>query len=191
MLRTPFCCRSGVAVAAMPAIPEEYRIWNGAGLVFTNGSLILCGYEPHKKFPAIYGIGGKRESTDTTFYHTAFREAFEELLGVALPRGVTEQMCGIAHSKQIVSVSGYMMVQYDFADLVTFLRILRTTGVASPFYARFPRTVEELLTARLCGVSTEMTHLCLLPVVSPAPKVSRDLGGDIERISRSQNRVPQ
>jgi hypothetical protein len=180
-----------ITVARVPSIPEEYRTWNGAGLVFTNGSLILCGYEPNKRFPAIYGIGGKRESTDTTFYHTAFREAFEELLGVAPPRGVTEQMCGAAHSKQIVSVGGYMMIQYDFADLVTFLRVLRTAGVDSPFYARFPRTVEELLVARRHSASTEMTHLCVLPVVSPAPKVSRDLGGDIERIVRSQNRVPQ
>lgn len=176
----------------LPPIPDDYRAWGGAGLVFTNGDLILCGYEPHKKVPAIYGIGGKRESTDTTFYHTAFREAFEELLGMGPPVGLVGTLVAAARPQKTVKVGGsggYIMIQYNFADLAAFLNIMRSAGVRTPFYSRMPRSLEELLTARRCRASTEMTHLCMLPVVAPAPIVSRDLGGDIERIA-AEKRAP-
>jgi hypothetical protein len=191
-----FCfCSSAVATATIPPIPEDYRSWGGAGLVFTSGDLILCGYEPNKKVPAIYGIGGKRESTDTTFYHTAFREAFEELLGVGPSAGIMGALIGAAVPKKTVKIGGgargYIMIQYGFADLVRFLEIMRRASMRTPFYPRLPRSIEELLTARRCAASTEMTHLCLLPVVSPAPVVSRDLAGDIERIAATEKRAPQ
>ena len=175
----------------MPPVAEEYRTWTGAGLVFTNGDLILCGYEPHKKIPAIYGIGGKRESTDTTYYHTAFREAFEEILGVGPPAGLVGTLAGAARPQKTVKVGGgYIMIQYTFADLAHFLDIMRRAGVRTLFYTKAPRTLEDLLIRRLCRASTEMTHLCVLPVVRPAPMVSRDLASDIEGIAR-QNRLPQ
>jgi hypothetical protein len=184
-------CRSSTAIATLPPIAEENRTWAGAGLVFTNGDLILCGYEPHKKVPAIYGIGGKRESTDTTFYHTAFREAFEEILGVGAPAGLVGVLAGSSVPQKIVKVGGYIMIQYTFADLARFLDIMRRAGVRVPFYAKYPRTVEDLLLRRICKASTEMTHLCVLPVVRPAPIISRDLAGDIESIAASQKRPPQ
>lgn len=163
----------------------------GAGLVFTNGDLILCGYEPHKKIPAIYGIGGKRESTDTTYYHTAFREAFEEILGVGPPVDLVGTLIAAARPQKTVKVgSGYIMIQYTFTDLVQFLEIIRRAGVRALFYRKAPRTLEDLLLQRLYSISTEMTHLCVLPVVQPAPIVSRDLASDIEGVAR-QNRLPQ
>lgn len=187
-------CFQRTAITVAPPIPDDYRTWGGAGLVFTNGDLILCGYEPHKRVPAIYGIGGKRESTDTTFYHTAFREAFEELLGVGPPVELMGALVGAARAQKTVKVGGggggYIMIQYSFADLSRFLDIIRRAGVRTPLYARAPRSLEELLVARRCAASTEMTHLCVLPVVTPAPIVSRDLGGDIERIV-AEKRAPQ
>lgn len=184
-------CFQRTAVATAPPVAEEYRTWTGAGLVFTNGDLILCGYEPHKKIPAIYGIGGKRESTDTTYYHTAFREAFEEILGVGPPVSLVGALVGATRPQKTVKVGGgYIMIQYTFADLVRFLEIMRSAGVRTLFYTKAPRTVEDLIMRRLCRVSTEMTHLCVLPVVQPAPTVSRDLASDIEGIAR-QNRLPQ
>ena len=187
-----WCFRqNAVATVALPPVTEEYRTWTGAGLVFTNGDLILCGYEPHKKIPAIYGIGGKRESIDTTYYHTAFREAFEEILGIGPSVGLVETLARAARPQKTVKVGGgYIMIHYSFVDLMHFLNIMRRAGVRMPFYVKAPRTVEDLLLLRLHKVSTEMTHLCVLPVVRPAPSVSRDLAGDIESIA-GQNRLPQ
>lgn len=190
-----WCFRqNAVATVALPPISEEYRTWAGAGLVFTNGDMILCGYEPHKKIPAIYGIGGKRESTDTTYYHTAFREAFEEILGMGPPAGLIGLLISAARPQKIVKIgggAGYIMIQYSFADLMRFLGIMRHSGVRTPFYTKIPRSMEDLLLLRLHKVSTEMTHLCILPVVRPAPIVSRDLASDIESMVASQNRLPQ
>lgn len=178
---------------AIATVPEEYQTWTGAGLVFTNGDLILCGYEPHKKVPAIYGIGGKRESTDTTYYHTAFREAFEEILGVGPPADLVGSLVGAAIPQKTIKVGsaeGYIMIQYSFRDIIRFLDIMRRAGVRTPFYTKVPRSIEDLLLLRLHKASTEMTHLCILPVVRPAPTVSRDLADDIESIA-GQNRLPQ
>jgi hypothetical protein len=183
--------QNAVATVAIPPVAEEYRTWAGAGLVFTNGDLILCGYEPHKKIPAIYGIGGKRESTDTTYYHTAFREAFEEILGVGPPMTIVGALVGAAIPQKTIRVGGYIMVQYSFTDLLHFLDIMRRAGVRTPFYTKFPRAIEDLLLRRLHKLSTEMTHLCILPVVRPAPIVSRDLASDIESMVARQNRLPQ
>jgi 8-oxo-dGTP pyrophosphatase MutT (NUDIX family) len=171
-------CTSRAAVAV--AEPEKYRSYIGAGLVITNGALILCGYEPHKRKPAIYGIGGKRESTDTTYRETAFREAMEELLGLtAIPPRTLQTMMS-RKPCYIEDGHGYIMLQYSFADLDWFLGRLR--GLRSPFYDRMPRTIAELLLNRRVEASTEMTHLCMVPVVSPTPAISRDLSSDIDRI---------
>lgn len=185
------CCRaSSVAVVAAqppPPIPEECRTaWKGAGLIFTNDAaagLILCGYEPGKRVPAIYGIGGKRESDDDTCYTTAFRETFEELLGIQLPRAQLGRLAGGGRRpRRVDAAHGYVMFHYTFSDLEAFLKEIRLSRAQSPFYGRFPQTVAELILTRDCKKSTEMQHLCLLPVVSPMPVVSRDLAGDVARI---------
>ena len=173
-------CLSRTATTAVSPIPDAYRTYRGAGLVFTNGSLVLCGYEPNKHKPAIYGIGGKRESGDTTYRHTAFREATEEILGIRrIPERVwTKLLSREPHGLDMVG--GYIMMYYTFADLEYFLKSMR--GLSTPFYARMPRSLAELLLDRATSASTEMTHLCMVPVVSPTPSISRDLAGDIERI---------
>lgn len=171
-------CRTHAAVAV--AESEKYCSYIGAGLVITNGTLILCGYEPYKRKPAIYGIGGKRESIDTTYRETAFREAIEELLGITIiPPRVLKKL---THRTPIYieDVSGYIMIHYSFMDLEWFLSCLR--GLRSPFYDRMPRSLQELLLNRRVEASTEMTHLCVVPVISPTPLISRDLSADIDRI---------
>lgn len=166
--------------AVVTPIAEEYRTYRGAGLVFTNGSLILCGYEPNKRVPAIYGIGGKRESGDATYQHTAFREAIEELLGIQkIPERIWNKFLQCI-PRRIDMVDGYIMMQYSFMDLEYFLKAMR--GLSTPFYTRMPRSLEELLLNRNINASTEMTHLCILPIVSPTPSISRDLAYDIARI---------
>ena len=173
-------CLSRKATAAIGPISEEYRIYRGAGIIFTNGSSILCGYEPNKHKPAIYGIGGKRETVDATYRHTAFREAIEELLGILqIPERVWSKMLS-REPQRVDNVNSYIMMYYTFEDLEYFLKAMR--GLSTPFYTYIPRSLTEPLLGRNTSASTEMTHLCIVPVVSPVPSISPDLAGDIERI---------
>jgi hypothetical protein len=177
------CCSSATVEIA------EFRIpYTGAGLVITNGSSILCGYEPHKRKPAIYGIGGKRESEDPTYRHTAFREAVEELFGIRqIPPAVFAKLVS-QNPYRIEDVGGYIMLYYSFADLEYFLRVLKSQK--TPFYSRMPRGLSELLTERRVEVSTETTHLCILPIINPVPVISADLAHDIIRIHTSKIMQP-
>ena len=171
-----FFCRSTAAVATA----DFCRPYCGAGLVITNGPLILCVYEPHKRIPGIYGIGGKRESTDTSYRETAFREAMEELFGFTrIPPRILQKL-GTRSPSLTEDVSGYIMLHYSFVDLEWFLSCVR--GLRSPLYDRMPRSLSELLLNRRVEASTEMTHLCIVPVVSPTPAISRDLSADVKRI---------
>jgi hypothetical protein len=49
-----------------------------AGIVFTNGTHILAGYQPRKKNPHISGLGGSKQK-DESYMQTAWRETLEEL----------------------------------------------------------------------------------------------------------------
>lgn len=166
-------------VIYLPTIEESHRTYMGAGIIFTNGDLILCGYEPNKKVPAIYGLGGKRENFDETFYHTAFRETFEELFGEGLPRGMTELIVSSNPPKKIIKKDGYIMLLYNFDDLTNILKIA-SDYIKPKFYEKIPKTIEELLLKRNCKISTEMTHLCVVPVIAAVPSISRDLGNDMK-----------
>jgi hypothetical protein len=110
---------------------------------------------------------------------------------VVLPAGHISTLAAAVIPQKTAKAGGYVMIHYTFADITTFLHVLRRAGMRTPFYARLPRNLEELLTRRICAASTEMTHLCVLPIVSPAPIVSRDLAGDIERIAATEKRAPK
>lgn len=154
-------------------------------------SLILGGYEPGKRVPAIYGIGGKRERDDDTVYATAFRETFEELLAVQLTAAQRTRLITMCRAQWIEEHGGYIMIHYNFADLAAFLQTLARAGVRSPLYGgRVPTTVADLVLKREYRASTEMQQLCLLPLVSPGPTISADLRGDIQRIVAATTKIP-
>jgi hypothetical protein len=172
-------CKKSTNIVNLPPIEETYRTYMGAGTIFTNGDLILCGYEPNKKIPAIYGIGGKKEKSDTTFYHTAFRETFEELFGVGPSNDMIELIVSLNPPKKILKREDYIMILYDFEDLTNILKI--ANNIKSPLYAKMPKTIEELLLKRNYKISTEMSHICILPVVL-SPAISRNLSNDMKLI---------
>jgi len=182
-----FCCGTAAATAATAAtavvVPTE---WSGAGLVFRDkhtSKVILCGYEPRKKYPALYGIGGKRETQDATPYETAFREAFEELCGIVLSKRHLQTLAALHTPYEVETHHGYVMFHYDFHQLETFLKYLKRQSEKSPFYSQFPQTLGDLLFKRKADVSTEMKQLCLLPLVFPPPPISNDLKEDIRRVT--------
>jgi hypothetical protein len=169
-------------------IPTRFTTYRGAGMIFDNGSTILCGYEPPKKHPALYGIGGKRETTDANYRETAAREMLEEMFGLqTIPRNILQRVLVIVPQEETM-VDGYVMLRYRFSDLVCMMLTLRDQK--SPFYRTMPVTVSDLvLGRRLLNHPVETSHLCLLPMISPAPNVSEDLADDIRRLLSKRTHI--
>lgn len=182
------CCSSNEPLPYyLHPIPAEFTVYRGAGMIFDNGRTILCGAEPGKvkkgRPPALYGIGGKREATDANYRETAAREVIEELFGIHRPsRELIERLLGSCTGPhEETKVDDYVMLRYRFEDLEAMLAILGDQH--SPFYTRMPQSVSELVLARRAPATAEMTHLCLLPMVTPSLRISRDLAGDIARLT--------
>lgn len=159
-------------------------------MIFTDGSVVLCGWEPRKRRPGLYGIGGKAEdAADGRDYRlTAVRETIEELYGATpsarLVETVAAALCGDAGRATMVD-GDYLMIRCSFRDLQRLLGLVAAArpAVFSPLYpTRLPRSLEELLFARCSAVATEVAQLCLLPVAQQVPRISNDLGGDIIRL---------
>ena len=161
-------------------VPERFTTYRGAGMIFDNGRTILCGYEPGKRKPALYGIGGKREEGDANYRETAAREVLEELFGLhRVPREILHRLL-VTPPRSEEIVHGYVMLRYGFDDLVLMMLTLRDQQ--SLYYRAMPTTVSDLVLARGRVPNAEISHLCLLPMVSPAPRVSSDLAEDIHRL---------
>lgn len=165
----------------------RFAAYKGAGMIFTDGSVVLCGWEPRKRKPGLYGIGGKAERTvdHGDYRRTAAREVLEELFGAPptdrLVDTVAATLCGDVARTEMVD-GGYVMIRQTFGGLRQLLTLVRASGARSPLYAQMPRTLEELVFTRRSEAATEMAQLCLLPITARAPRVSGDLCGDIERI---------
>lgn len=189
------CCWS----APVLSVPEaRYSVARGAGIIFTDGSVILCGWEPRKRRGAggLYGIGGKVEPGDGGDYRlTAAREMLEELFAIVPSMELMMAVAAIpaAHTE---IVDRYVMIHHRFGPggLTEILRLVRAAGVRSPLYPRgIPRSLEGLLLERRATPTGEheMRQLCLLPVVSRRPHISSDLADDIERLARiRKDRTP-
>jgi hypothetical protein len=139
--------------------------YTSAGCIFTNGSHILGGYQPKKQNPCISGIGGKREDCEE-FVQTAMREMLEELFGIyARPDFVTVLMT-IPYDR--LEISGdYVSLVYSFSSLEKILVELVRLNALSTLYEQMPLTLIDLILKRL-PMDSEISHLCLLPVVKHA-----------------------
>jgi hypothetical protein len=170
-------------------------------MIFTDGSVILCGWEPRKRRGGggLYGIGGKVEPTDRGDYRlTAAREMLEELFGIMPTAGLIAMVAALP-PRRTEMVESYVMIHHALGPggLPEILRLVRAAGVRSPLYPRgIPRSLEGLLLERQIGgggggVLPEMAQLCLLPVVPSRPHISGDLTADIERLARlRKDRAP-
>ncbi len=137
-----------------------------AGCIFTDGNLILAGYQPTKLAPIISGLGGKREG-DEFLEETAIRETVEELFEIkTLPSGLVQRIERDCVPRKILQNGAYGIIVYNFKDLDKILRICSSYKIVSPLYTKFPRTLDQLLFGRLQGSLAEVTHLALLPFVS-------------------------
>lgn len=131
-----------------------------AGCVFRNGTHVLAGYQPRKK--CINGIGGKPEEGEEV-HRTAIREMLEEVFGVC-SEDFIQSIYEIPYHR--VEKKSYTMFIYTFRDLERICGIVR----GSPYYAEPPQSVWELLVNRN-ALDTEISHLCILPVVEHDKKI--------------------
>ena len=140
--------------------------YKAAGSVFTDGKIILAGYQPRKKKPFISGIGGKKEEGET-YKVTALRETVEELFEFeTVPEKLIENLMTIPPEKLIQNGS-YIMMVYNFNDLDIMLKIISKYKLKSKLYDAAPLTLMDLIFKRKIDVSEkpEISHLALLPLV--------------------------
>lgn len=149
--------------------------FKAAGSVFTDGKLILAGYQPRKRKPFISGIGGKKEEGET-YMDTAVRETLEELFEFKeIPEKLKEEIKSEVVPLRVVQSASYIMVVYDFDGLEQILRLIKKHNLNTPLYDFLPTTLMELLFKRKLDVSSEnlffkpeISHLALLPLVKHA-----------------------
>lgn len=138
--------------------------YNSAGSFFTDGNLVLCGYQLNKKIPNISGFGGKREDTDKTYIETAIRETLEELFDIIPDSEIIKLInMNLIHKKLIIQDKYYMLV-YTFDDLELILTILNQKEITSKLYDIFPINITDLIFKRKFEIKSEISHLCLLPL---------------------------
>jgi hypothetical protein len=141
-----------------------------AGCIFTNKTHILAGYQPNKKTPYISGFGGKRIG-DEDFRITAMRETLEELfdmkdIPIDLINHINDQIVPI---KVIINGTHINLVM-SFHHIIDILRYLRDYGINTCMYSnRFPYTISELIFERKANKTSEIKHLCILPVDTILP----------------------
>lgn len=147
--------------------PDE-REYKAAGCVFTDGGLILGGYQPYKMYPFISGIGGARENGEDHL-ETALRETVEELFNIRepdIPSNLISTLVEQFIPRTIIQNGSYVMLVYNFKDLDKFLAICKSYKVVSPLYAKFPTTLDSLLFTRNGRKGDpEISQLAILPVV--------------------------
>jgi len=120
------------------------------------------GYQPDKH--SISGIGGKPIGAETPI-ETAFRETIEELFGLQPSKNLIEVLVYNFGFKPEVKNGSYTMFIYTIDELLRFMYIVKSYSGPSPYYAKFPTSLESLLFDRRTPLGVEVTHLCMVPII--------------------------
>ena len=121
------------------------------------------GYQPDKAM--ISGIGGKPNDFEP-IVHTAFRETIEELFGIKPTYWIIVSLAEIFKNARSVQNGGYTMFVLSFDDLIRFMKYVQVSVQTSPYYAKFPESIHDLLLCRRTPPDAEVTHLALIPLVT-------------------------
>jgi hypothetical protein len=135
----------------------------GAGIVFKSETHVLMGFQPHKAM--ISGIGGKSHDLEPLL-HTALREAIEELFGVNPTHWLLLSLAEIYKNAGSVQNGGYTMFILPITELSRFMMYVEVSVGTSPYYAQFPKTLDNLLFQRRTPADAEVTHLVMIPLVA-------------------------
>ena len=148
-----------------------------AGILFTDGKLVLAGYKPYKGY--ITGIGGKQKENEPLF-QCAVRETLEELFGWTNihPEIVTVSTERLECIRE-THYKGYTQFHCSFESLRLLLVFLSMfMQVKSSYYTSFPFTIDELLFNRNVPDGAEIAQLALLPYV-PDLRIAYHFANDL------------
>jgi hypothetical protein len=135
----------------------------GAGIVFKSESHVLMGFQPRKAM--ISGIGGKSHDLEPLL-QTALREAIEELFGVTPTHWLLLSLAEIYKNTGFVQNGAYTMFILPITELSRFMIYVQASVGTSPYYAKFPKTLDDLLFQRRAPPDAEVTHLVMIPLVA-------------------------
>jgi len=136
-----------------------------AGVMFTDRRLMLAGYQSHGERSCISGLGGKREGKET-FSQTAVREMVEELFHAQCSLELIERIEATVIPESIIRNDNYIFLVYSFKSLNDIMSLLISLDANSPIYKNFPKNINELIFNREPLKDTEISTLCLIPVVN-------------------------
>jgi len=142
--------------------------FTAAGVLFTDGTHVLAGFQPLKETPSISGFGGSREGKET-IRETAFRELLEELFD---PEPEPEPTFNIKplirvlkeryKKDPIVKKSSYRFLILPFRELTAILALVKAIGLRSQVYTMIPTTIADLIKKRRPLPTSEISTLMLL-----------------------------
>ena len=157
------CCGSTYTPKAL-RLNADYENYKCAGVCFKNESHMLAGVQTIKKEKMISGFGGKRESSDISYYHTAFREMIEELFECKAPENIVN-LCFHFEPKEVryFKTNGYVLLVFDFKQLNSMLALFNKQKLKTYAYKQIPLTLDELMFERI-KMNSEITNICLIPL---------------------------
>ncbi|NDB82391.1 MAG: hypothetical protein EB127_06570 [Alphaproteobacteria bacterium] len=174
-------------VATVP-IYTTYANYRAAGILFANSTVALAGVQKHRRLAdmggigTLSGLGGRRESTDIDWCHTAWREVIEELYNETdIPTTlIMDLRKKIPVRTEPTYYNEYVMFRLTFEDLEYMLRICAKPkyGIHSVLYEKLPENLSDLIIKRLPVYDTEIGALSLLPCAHPV-QISEEFMTDI------------
>ena len=142
--------------------------FQAAGVLFTDGSDVLAGFQPLKESPSISGFGGTREGRET-IRETAFREVLEELFDPNPNPDPTFDIKPLIRllkerykKDPIIRKGSYRFLILPFRELTAILALVKAIGLPSQVYTTIPSTIADLLKRRKPLPTSEISALHLL-----------------------------
>jgi len=145
------------------------RTFQAAGVLFTDGTHVLAGFQPLKEEPSISGFGGSREGKET-IRETAFRELLEELFDPE-PTFDIKPLIRVLKERYkkdpIIKKSTYRFLILPFRELTAILALVKAIGMRSQVYTAIPTTAADLIKNRVPLPTSEISTLHLVSRLAP------------------------
>ena len=156
----PWSCKPETIIRSV----SQYNDFTAAGVLFTNKSHVLVGWQLKDK-PTLTGLGGSRKQGEN-YVTTAHREMIEELFDVEnVP---PKLLITLQTMKRLTTLQNdsYVNIVYTFNTLQEILRHAYNCGVKTKIYKRFPLTIHDLVLLREPSQTSEIQSLAILPIAS-------------------------
>lgn len=161
---------------------SQYNDFTAAGVLFTNKTHVLAGWQL-KEQPTLTGIGGGRKEGED-YVTTAHREMIEELFDVeTVPPKLLNVLKRLKHLT-ILENDSYVNIVYTFEDLEEILIQAYRCDVKTSIYKNFPFTIQDLVLLRKPSSISEIQRLAILPIASDI-SVNSEFQYDIDQLIKA------